>query len=157
MNRIVIFGNSGSGKSTLAHQLAENLNIPILELDTIAWEQYQTAIRRSHADAAKDIQEFIKNNPSWIIEGCYSKLIQIALEYATEIYFLNPGIDKCLENNRSRPWEAHKFTSSEEQAATFEFLNNWIQEYETRDDEFSYSSHKFLFEQFNGKKHEITR
>ncbi|WP_066426200.1 AAA family ATPase [Anabaena sp. 4-3] len=156
MYRFVIFGNSGSGKSTLAHQLAEKFSIPVLDLDTIAWEANQIAVRRSHADAAKDLLNFINNNHSWVIEGCYSSLIEIALKFASEIYFLNPGIDKCLENNRNRPWEPHKFTSPEEQAATFEFLQNWIQEYETRDDEFGYSSHRALFEQFNGKKQEIT-
>ncbi|WP_066375694.1 shikimate kinase [Anabaena sp. CA = ATCC 33047] len=156
MYRFVIFGNSGSGKSTLAHQLAEKFSIPVLDLDTIAWEANQIAVRRSHADAAKDLLNFINNNHSWVIEGCYSSLIEIALKFASEIYFLNPGIDKCLENNRNRPWERHKFTSPEEQAATFEFLQNWIQEYETRDDEFGYSSHRALFEQFNGKKQEIT-
>jgi adenylate kinase family enzyme len=155
MYRVLVFGNSGSGKSTLAHKLGRNLDIPVLDLDTIAWEHHQIAVRRSQEDAAKDLLEFINNNNSWIIEGCYSTLIAIGLEFATEIYFLNPGIEKCLENNINRPWEAHKFQSPEEQAETFEFLQSWIKQYETRDDEFGYSSHRALFEGFNGKKHEI--
>jgi adenylate kinase family enzyme len=156
MYRVLIFGNSSSGKSTLAHKLGQNFGIPVLDLDTIAWESNQIAVRRSHADAAKDLQEFVNHNTQWVIEGCYSTLIEIAIEFATEIYFLNPGIDRCLENNLHRPWESHKFKSSEEQAQTFEFLQNWIQQYESRDDEFGYSSHKVLFDGFNGKKHEIT-
>jgi adenylate kinase family enzyme len=155
MYRVLIFGNSSSGKSTLAHKLGQNLAIPVLDLDTIAWESNQIAVRRSHADATKDLREFVNNNTQWVIEGCYSTLIKIAIEFATEIYFLNPGIDRCLENNRHRPWESHKFKSSEEQAQTFEFLQNWIQQYESRDDEFGYSSHKVLFDGFHGKKHEI--
>ncbi|MBW4556621.1 MAG: shikimate kinase [Trichormus sp. ATA11-4-KO1] len=155
MYRILIFGNSSSGKSTLAKKLGEELGVPVLDLDTIAWETNQIAIRRSHQDAANDLQEFIKNNPGWVIEGCYSTLIKIAIEFSTEVYFLNPGTDKCLENNRDRPWEPHKFKSPEEQAQTFEFLQNWIQQYEERDDEFGYSSHRLIFEKFNGKKHEI--
>ncbi|HIK08503.1 MAG TPA: shikimate kinase [Trichormus sp. M33_DOE_039] len=155
MYRVVIFGNSGSGKSTLARNLGQDFDIPVLDLDTIAWESNQIAVRRSHEDAAKDLQEFIKKNTAWVIEGCYSRLIEIAIEFASEIYFLNPGIDKCLENNRNRPWESHKFKSAEEQAQTFEFLQNWIQQYENREDEFSYSSHRALFDRFNGKKQEI--
>jgi adenylate kinase family enzyme len=155
MYRILIFGNSGSGKSTLAKRLGKDFNIPILDLDTIVWEPNQIAIRRPQKDSAKDLQDFIENNISWVIEGCYSKLIKAAIEFSTEIYFLNPGITKCLENNSNRPWEPHKFKSIEEQTQTFEFLQNWIQQYEKRDDEFSYSSHRLIFNQYNGKKHEI--
>jgi adenylate kinase family enzyme len=156
MDRILIFGNSSSGKSTLAKRLSKNLAIPVLDLDTIVWEANQIAIRRSHEDSAKDLRDFIENHPSWVIEGCYSTLINMALEFSTEIYFLNPSIDQCLENNRNRPWEPQKFKSAAEQAQTFEFLQNWIQQYQERDDEFGYSSHLCIFEQFNGKKQEIT-
>ncbi|AFZ22539.1 adenylate kinase-like kinase [Cylindrospermum stagnale PCC 7417] len=155
MHRFLIFGNSGSGKSTLANKLGQDLNIPVLDLDTIVWEPNKIAIRRPHSDAENDLRNFIKNNPSWIIEGCYSTLIKIAIEFSTEIYFLNPGVNQCLENNRNRPWEPHKFKSPEEQAQTFEFLQNWIQEYEKRDDEFGYSSHRLIFQEFHGKKQEI--
>ncbi|MCC5633423.1 hypothetical protein LC613_38825 [Nostoc sphaeroides CHAB 2801] len=51
----------------------------------------------------------------------------------------------------------HKFQSPEEQAQTFDFLQNWIQQYYERDDEFGYSSHRSIFHEFNGIKHEITR
>ncbi|MBD2472178.1 AAA family ATPase [Nostoc sp. FACHB-145] len=156
MYRILIFGNSGSGKTTLANKLAKDLGIPILDLDTIVWEPHQIAIRRTQEDILKDLQDFIDNNISWVIEGCYSTLIQAALKFATEIYFLNPGISKCLENNRHRPWEAHKFSSIQAQTETFEFLQNWIQQYKERDDEFSYSSHRSLFDQYNGRKSELT-
>lgn len=155
MYRFLIFGNSGSGKSTLANKLGQDLSIPVLDLDTIVWEPNKIAIRRDHEDAENDLRYFINNNHSWVIEGCYSTLIKIALEFSTEIYFLNPGVNKCLENNRNRPWEPHKFKSPEEQAETFEFLQNWIQEYEERDDEFGYSSHRSIFQEFNGKKQEI--
>jgi adenylate kinase family enzyme len=155
MLRFLIFGNSGSGKSTLANKLGQDYSIPVLDLDTIVWEPNQIAIRRPHEDAENELRDFIKNHPSWVIEGCYSTLIKIAIEFSTEVYFLNPGIDKCVENNRNRPWEPHKFKSPEEQAQTFESLNNWIQQYQERDDEFSYLSHRSIFEQFNGKKHEI--
>lgn len=155
MHRLLIFGNSGSGKSTLAKKLGQDFSIPVLDLDTIVWEPNKSAIRRPHEDAENDLRDFIENHPFWIIEGCYSTLIIIAIEFSTEIYFLNPGVDKCLENNSNRPWEPHKFKSPEEQAETFEFLQNWIQEYEKRDDEFGYSSHRSIFQQFKGKKQEI--
>ncbi|MBD2452250.1 shikimate kinase [Nostoc sp. FACHB-152] len=156
MYRILIFGNSGSGKTTLANKLAKDLSIPILDLDTIVWQPNQIAIRRPQEDIVNDLQNFIDHNISWVIEGCYSTLIQVALQFATEVYFLNPGISKCVENNRHRPWEAHKFPSIQAQAETFEFLQNWIQQYKEHDDEFSYSSHRSLFDQYNGRKYELT-
>jgi hypothetical protein len=66
--RIAIVGNSGSGKSTLARQLAETHWLPVLELDTVAWEHGRIAVPRRPVDAAADLRAFCDAHDRWFSE-----------------------------------------------------------------------------------------
>lgn len=68
---------------------------------------------------------------------------------------MNPGVDVCIENCTSRPWEPHKYESKEEQDKRLEPLLDWVRDYESRTDEFSLSAHRELFDRFEGKKIEV--
>lgn len=89
-----------------------------------------------------------------MIEGCYADLLEMVLPDATEIVFLNPGVETCIENARSRPWEPHKYSSPQAQDANLQMLIGWIKGYERRTDEFSYAAHRRLFTDFVGTKRE---
>lgn len=154
MERIIIFGNSGSGKSTLAISLATLYQVPHLDLDLIAWEAERPGVRAPHEKSLLELMSFIRKNDSWIIEGCYSRLLKEASLYCTEMIFLNPGVEACVDNCRSRPWEPHKYRSREEQDANLQMLLDWVREYETREDEFSLQEHRKLFDAHEGKKAE---
>ncbi len=154
MKRIVIFGNSGSGKSTLAQTLAEQEKLAHLDLDTLAWDPDQPITRRPAEDSIREISAFLERNDGWVIEGCYSSLLQPVIDRSTELIFLNPGMDTCVANCRSRPWEPHKYPSVEAQNENLEMLLGWVREYETRDDEFSLRAHRQLFDRFQGFKTE---
>ena len=136
MHRILITGNSGSGKSTMAAQVAAEYGLPHLDLDTLAWES--PAVRRPLDDSVAAIRAFLDRNPQWVIEGCYTGLLEAVLPHATELRFLNPGVEACVRNCRSRPWEPHKYPSVEAQNQNLEMLIRWVREYETRDDEFRF-------------------
>ena len=152
MRRIVIFGNSGSGKSTLAKKLSFDENLAHLDLDTVAWQATQIPIREDLAKSKKIIDKFLDENEGWLIEGCYSDLIAFVLHQATEVHFLNPDVEACIENCKNRPWEPHKYASLEKQNENLNLLIQWVREYETRNDEFSLKSHRKLFDEFQGKK-----
>lgn len=152
MARIVIFGNAGSGKSMLAKALSRAYQAEHLDLDTIAWRADQPTVRADFADSQRALLRFIETHDKWVIEGCYSELLKEGAAYCTEMIFLNPGVEACVENCRNRPWEPHKYESSEAQNANLEFLIKWVQEYETRADEFSLRAHQKLYEQHQGKK-----
>lgn len=152
MERIVIFGNSGSGKSTLAKALASRYQTPHLDLDVIAWEADQPGVRAAPEESHRKLMQFIKSSDSWVIEGCYSGLLREAAGFCTEMIFLNPGIEACLENCRTRPWEPHKYTNPEAQDANLQMLLEWVREYDTREDEFSLREHRKLFDSHQGKK-----
>ena len=156
MQRILIYGNSGSGKTTLASQLSAQHELVVLDLDTITWKPDVPGVRLALADSLKQLEDFISTNEQWIIEGCYGSLIEQASAYCTELIFLHPGVDKCLSNNLKRPWEAHKYPSLEAQNKNLAFLQQWVRDYYTRDDEYSYPFHQRIYAQFAGPKQLIS-
>jgi adenylate kinase family enzyme len=154
MMRIILLGNAGSGKSTMARRLIGEEDIPRLSLDEIAWDK--GPIRKSLTESLSLLGQFLKANDQWIIEGCYSDLIEAALPHCTELRFLNPGIKTCVAHCHGRPWEPTKFSSPEEQQAMFSDLIKWVEEYETREDEYGLKRHRLIYERFSGRKREYT-
>jgi len=154
MNRIVIIGNSGAGKTTMGDRLAREYGIPHLDLDSFAWER--PAVRRPFEESVAMIHDFVRANPEWIVEGCYAGLVESILLFATELRFLNPGIEACVRNCRARPFEPRKYASMEEQNARLDFLLSWVREYAEREDEYSLVAHRRLFDGFSGSKREYT-
>ena len=152
LQKIVIFGNSGSGKSTLAKELSAKFNLPHLDLDTLAWNKHSPTTRRKITESKKEIDKFIRQNDVWIIEGCYTDLLELVTSFSNKIIFLNPGHDTCIANCKKRPWEPHKYKSLEEQNKNLQMLINWIKQYSIRKDEFSLKAHRNLFDDFEGYK-----
>lgn len=155
MKKTLIFGNSSAGKSTLSKHLSVSQGLAHLDLDTIAWNQGESTTRKPLAESKASIDDFISLHPSWVIEGCYSDLLELLLEHASEVIFMDLPIDTCVENARRRPWEPHKYASKEEQDSNLNMLIEWIKGYETRDDSFSRSAHQRIFEQFSGSKRKV--
>jgi adenylate kinase family enzyme len=155
-DRILIFGNSGAGKSTLAKSLADDLALAHLDLDLLAWELADTPTRRALARSRAEIEKFMADHTGWVIEGAYADLLTMLLDECSELVFLNPGAEACVANCRARPWEPHKYASQEAQDRNLAFLIGWVRDYENRDDEYSLSSHRWLFDRFNGVKREFT-
>lgn len=156
MTRILIYGNSGSGKSTLARRLHDELGAPVLDLDTITWEPGQPGVPLSEAERRRRLDDYLDTHPEWIVEGAYGDLIAHAAPRATELIFMNPGVEACLANNRRRPWEPHKYADPAEQEARLEFLQKWVRDYYSRDDEYSLARHRQIFDTFTGTKREMT-
>ncbi len=156
MRKIVIFGNSGSGKSTLAKKLSGAESLAHLDLDTLAWMPTVPPERRPLPESKAEILEFIRSNASWVIEGCYSDLLEVALESSNELIFMNLPIESCIENARNRPWEPHKYESKEAQDRNLNMLIDWISQYTERTDTFSKASHAALYERYSRKKCMLT-
>jgi adenylate kinase family enzyme len=153
--KLIILGNSGSGKTTLAAQCSDAYKIPSLCLDTIYWTPKQQGVRRPPEIANTLLMEFIEKNDQWVIEGCQGELLEIVVRYATQMIFLNPGPDVCMENHKSRPWEPDNYLSfSIQKGFMIESLIG-IAEYYERQDLCSLHFHQWLFDNFSGKKNII--
>ncbi len=150
--RVLVFGNAGSGKTTRAVALASEHRIPRLDLDTIVWRPGQIAVQRPREDIRASLDEFLAAHTAWVIEGCYGELVEAAASHCTELVFLNPGLEACLDNNRRRPWEPQKYSSLEEQNAMLDNLQEWVTTYYIRDDQWSYQVHRRIFEAHSGTK-----
>jgi len=152
LSKILIFGNSGSGKSTLAKKMSTKHNVAHLDLDTIAWQATLPPTRMPIADSEIQLKCFIDVNEHWVVEGCYSDLLELVINKADELIFLNLSIDDCILNAKNRPWESHKYESKAAQDANLAMLIEWISQYPERKDHFSQQAHNQLFNAFTGKK-----
>jgi len=153
--RVLIMGNSGSGKSYRAQAMAAQHGLAHLDLDTIVWEPGLIAVPRAPEQVRAELLAFVEGNASWIAEGCYGDLVEAALPFCSELVFMNPGLEVCLENNRRRPWEPHKYASMEAQQSKLSFLLEWVAGYYTRDDAMSYARHRQIVDGFSGNKTEV--
>jgi adenylate kinase family enzyme len=152
--KIILLGNAGAGKSTMAKKLMANQNIPRLSLDEVAWAE--PAIRMSEAESVELVRSFIQQHDQWILEGCYSDIIEPILPECDELRFLNPGIETCIKHCHARPWEPEIFESPEKHNANIQNLINWVNEYESREDEYGLKRHRKLFDSYNGNKREYS-
>jgi adenylate kinase family enzyme len=152
--RAIIFGNSGSGKTTLANRLMAGTAAALLALDDIAWVR-GTSKRLPFSESAAQLQAFIAEHETWVIEGCYGELIKAALPHCTDLYFLNPGAEVCAVRCVSRPWEPAKFPSPEKQNEVLPVLLQWVRLYDKRMDEYGLKEHRRIFDGFSGRKREI--
>jgi len=152
LRKILIFGNSGSGKSTLAKELCDSYGLSHLDLDTLAWEPTSPPKRKPLIESEQEIFIFINSNSGWVIEGCYSDLLEMAVPQSNEIIFMNLPVEACIANAKSRPWEPHKYDSKKAQDANLEMLIDWIAQYSERVDTFSEVAHNELYEKYSGKK-----
>ena len=156
MARILVVGNSGSGKTTLARRLQQTLDLPCLELDTLAWLPGTPPQRRTLAESRQQIQRFTRFNQHWVIEGCYADQLTLLGTAADESVFLKIPEQECLANARSRPFEAHKYSSEASQNRNLAMLLQWIRDYPNRTDTCSLDAHQLLYESFPGGKHLLT-
>lgn len=149
---ILIFGNSGSGKSTLAKKLCLSSSLAHLDLDLLAWKPGSPPQRSPVETSAVKIRAFMQSHKDWVIEGCYTDLLEIAVPYSTELIFMNLPVEACIANAKQRPWEPHKYDSAEAQDANLQMLLEWIAQYPNRADTFSQSSHLALYQEYAGQK-----
>lgn len=104
-SRVVIVGASGSGKSTLAGVLGARMAIEVIDLDRIHWLG-KVGVKRDEGDARQMVSAHAAR-PSWIIEGVFGWLADVALPRATSLVWLDLPWSACREGLAARgPWPA---------------------------------------------------
>lgn len=123
-----------------------------LDLDALAWLPYTPPQRMPLEQSRLLVDEFVSNNESWVIEGCYTDLLQLIEDRSTEIVFMDLPVEQCIQNAKNRPWEPHKYASKQAQDANLAMLLDWIAQYEQRDDVFSLAAHTGFYDNFSRVK-----
>ena len=74
--RIHVLGNSGSGKSTLGRRLAEQLDVPFVELDALNWLPDWVGLNETDpAELERRIGEATAGD-AWVVAGSYTNVCQ---------------------------------------------------------------------------------
>ncbi|MCM3741305.1 DNA topology modulation protein [Oceanobacillus luteolus] len=109
MKKVAIIGSGGAGKSTLARQLSEKIGIPVYHLDAILWKPNWVMTSKTEQ---RMIQNELITRESWIIDGNYGSTLDIRLNAADTIIYLDLPRTVCLYRaikrrfqyrNRTRP------------------------------------------------------
>jgi len=154
--KFAVLGNSGSGKSQLAGWIARAIHGSVLDLDTVFWEAGKVAVPREEQAAFNDVANFCKSSDRWVVEGCYSHMIEATFPFTPTLVFMKPGLQQCIDNCWARPWEPHKYSSKAEQDQRLAFLLDWVKDYYTRDGVMSLRGHQATFDRYSGTKFEIS-
>jgi adenylate kinase family enzyme len=104
--KIIIIGIAGAGKSTLARRLADNLNLPVLHLDTL-WHATDYSAEAERLFREKQ-QTFINSHEHWLIDGNYSGSLDERLPYVDKIIWLKMSRFKAIFRVMKRSWAFHK-------------------------------------------------
>ena len=94
MQRIMIIGCGGAGKSTLAKKLGERTGLPVVHLDQIWWSPGNWEHLSKEEFDARLAAEVEKE--CWIIDGNFNRTLDIRLERADTVIYLDFPRWLCL-------------------------------------------------------------
>jgi adenylate kinase family enzyme len=99
MNKVIIIGCPGSGKTTFAEKLQKCTALPLYYLDAIWHKPDKTHIPREEFD--QRISEIFAT-PEWIIDGNYSRTIEMRLKECDTVFLFDLPTEVCLQGATER-------------------------------------------------------
>ena len=93
MKRIIIIGCPGSGKTRLARTLGEKLNLTVVHLDRLWWTRGWETVTMEEFDARLERALALD---SWIIDGNYSRTMEVRMAKCDTIVYLDYSRWACL-------------------------------------------------------------
>jgi len=114
VKKVIVIGCPGSGKSYFARKLRDKTGLPLYYLDQIWHKADKTNITREEFDA---ILDNILKNDEWIIDGTYSRTLDIRLQKCDTVFLLDLPLEVCMKGAESRigqkredlPWVEDEF------------------------------------------------
>ena len=99
MRKIIVIGCPGSGKTTFARKLRDKTGLPLYYLDAIWHKPDKTHIPREEFDAR--MAEILPTD-RWIIDGNYSRTLEIRMRACDTVFFFDLPTQVCLEGAVAR-------------------------------------------------------
>lgn len=97
--KVIIIGCLGAGKSTFARKLSEKTRLPLYHLDMLWHKPDRSTVSRSEFD--ERLKEIVSKN-EWIIDGNYSRTLEMRMECCDTIFLLDCSLEECLAGVESR-------------------------------------------------------
>jgi adenylate kinase family enzyme len=98
--KIYVIGPSAAGKTRLARRLGERLDLPVYDLDRIAYTDYKWTVR-PRADKLLAVEQIL-SQPGWIAEGGHLGWTEPLLEAADLIVWLDVPLRTTLARRNRR-------------------------------------------------------
>ncbi|MFS0727664.1 DNA topology modulation protein [Paenibacillus sp. 1P07SE] len=133
MSRILILGSGGSGKSTLAQRLSRILDLPVIHLDRYYWKADWVPTPNEEWD---QMVEHFTFEQRWIMDGNYSRTMDLRIKHADVIIYLDLPTWLCLYRILKRRIMYHKKTRPDMNEACPEKIDwpflKWVWNYRKR-------------------------
>lgn len=99
IKKVVIIGCPGSGKSTFARKLRDVAKLPLYYLDMLWHKADKTTISTVKFD--NQLNQILRLD-EWIIDGNYIRTLEVRLEKADTVFFLDYSFEVCLAGAKAR-------------------------------------------------------
>ena len=99
VERVTIVGCGGSGKSYVARELGRLLDLPVIHMDAVYFDDQWNPLPMERFEAAQ--REFVAA-PRWVVDGNYNSTLQVRLEAADTVVFMDLPTRVCLWGILSR-------------------------------------------------------
>lgn len=113
-SKAIVIGCPGAGKSTFARRLGKKVRLPLVYLDSIFWRADKTSVSEKEFD---DRLRNVLDTEKRIIDGNYSRTLEMRIQHCDQIYFLDYPLEVCLDGVKNRigvyrediPWIEEEF------------------------------------------------
>ena len=93
MHRVAVVGAGGAGKSTFALRLAARTGLPVIHLDEHYW---RPGWEPTPDDEWREIVTELASGPEWIIDGNYSRTLDVRARAADTVVLLDYAPLVCV-------------------------------------------------------------
>ena len=99
MEWVAVVGCGGSGKSYVARELGRLLDLPVTHMDAVYFDDQWNPLPMERFEA---VQRELVAGPRWVIDGNYNSTVQVRLEAADTVVFMDLPTHLCLWGILSR-------------------------------------------------------
>ena len=99
MKKVMVIGCPGAGKSYFSKQLSILWGLPLYHMDCLYWNKDRTCISRN--ELVEKLQNIMQND-CWLIDGNYNATMEMRMESADTVIYLDYSTEQCIEGISER-------------------------------------------------------